>query len=81
MNTKYLFPGSENHFILKTKNACILKSDIKTVPNGIILPLRESDAHSGGAWYSGGVCDSEGNFLNESVYEGIYVKRGKGGGV
>ncbi len=80
MNTKYVFPGGEKNYILKVKNSCALHSEIKTVHNGIILPLMESDYKWGGTWNSGGVCDSDGNFLDESLYCGEWIKRGKGGG-
>ena len=75
LNTKYLFPDRESNFILEIKNSCVLKSEIKAVPNGIVLPLLYGNSNSGG------VCDSEGRFLDESLLRGEWIKRGRWEGI
>ena len=70
MNTDYLFPGREDLFRLKVKNTESLKAEIMTVKDGIILP------HLYGHNDSGGVCDAERKFLQESLCRGEYIKRG-----
>lgn len=52
------------------------KSNLKisTIPNGVILPRKETK--DGPMWGLGGVCDEDGNFVETSFYDGGWATHG-----
>lgn len=72
MEYKYMFPNREKvvAFSKREKSEDKIQTKVLSVPNGFILPCKNKDP------LSGGVCNSEGKFLEESLYIGDWLKCG-----